>query len=35
MNQAVVGEKISIREMIAGADKEATFVAYKRFALEA
>ncbi len=35
LNQAVVGEKFSIREMIAGADKEATVVAYKRFALEA
>ena len=35
LNQAVVGEKFSIRELIAGADKEATVVAYKRFALEA
>ena len=35
LNQALVGEKISIREFIAGADKEATVVAYKRFALEA
>ena len=35
LNQAVVGEKFSIREFIAGADKEATVVAYKRFALEA
>ena len=35
LNQAVVGEKISIREFIESADKEATVVAYKRFALEA
>ena len=35
LNQAVVGEKESIREFIARADKEATVVAYKRFALEA
>ena len=35
LNQALVGEKISIREFIASADKEATVVAYKRFALEA
>ncbi len=35
LNQALVGEKISIREFIAGADKEATVIAYKRFALEA
>ncbi len=35
LNQALVGEKISIREFIAEADKEATVVAYKRFALEA
>ena len=35
LNQALVGEKISIREYIAtNADKEATIVAYKRFALE-
>ncbi len=32
--QAVVGEKISIAELIASCDKEATVVAYKRFALE-
>ena len=35
LNQAVVGEKESIREMLARADKEATVIAYKRFALEA
>ena len=35
LNQAVVGEKESIREFIQRADKEATVVAYKRFALEA
>ena len=35
LNQALVGEKISIREFIAETDKEATVVAYKRFALEA
>ncbi len=35
LNQAVVGEKISIREYIQKADKDATIVAYKRFALEA
>ena len=36
LNQALVGEKISIREYIAtNADKDATIVAYKRFALEA
>ena len=34
LNQALVGEKISIREFIHNADKEATIVAYKRFALE-
>ena len=35
LNQALVGEKISIREYIAAnADKDATIVAYKRFALE-
>ncbi|MFR9651157.1 MAG: translation elongation factor Ts [Rikenellaceae bacterium] len=33
--QAVVGEKRSIAELIAECDKEATVVAYKRFALEA
>ncbi|MBO7281994.1 MAG: elongation factor Ts, partial [Alistipes sp.] len=35
LNQAVVGEKESIREFIQKVDKEATVVAYKRFALEA
>ena len=35
LNQALVGEKISIREFMQQADKEATVVAYKRFALEA
>ncbi len=35
LNQAVVGEKKSIAELIAESDKEATIVAYKRFALEA
>ena len=35
LNQAVVGEKISIREFLQQNDKEATVVAYKRFALEA
>lgn len=35
LNQAVVGDKESIREMLARADKEATVIAYKRFALEA
>ena len=35
LNQAVVGEKESIREFIKGVDAEATVVAYKRFALEA
>ena len=35
LNQAVVGEKESIRELLARADKAATVVAYKRFALEA
>ena len=35
LNQAVVGEKISIREYLQQADKEATVIAYKRFALEA
>ena len=36
LNQALVGEKITIREYIAAnADKDATIVAYKRFALEA
>ncbi len=35
LNQCVVGEKESIREFMQKADKEATVVAYKRFALEA
>ena len=35
LNQAVVGEKESIREFLTKADKEATVIAYKRFALEA
>ena len=35
LNQALVGEKMTIREYIQKADKEATVVAYKRFALEA
>ena len=35
LNQTVVGEKESIRELLARADKEATVVAYKRFAVEA
>jgi len=35
LNQAVVGEKETIAEYIHKADKEATVVAYKRFALEA
>ncbi len=35
LNQCVVGEKESIRDFIQKADKEATVVAYKRFALEA
>ena len=35
LNQALVGEKISIREFLQQADKEATVVAYKRFALDA
>ena len=35
LNQAVVGEKESIREYLAKADKEAKIIAYKRFALEA
>ena len=34
LNQCVVGEKESIREFLQRADKEATVVAYKRFALE-
>jgi elongation factor Ts len=35
LNQCVVGEKESIREFLQRADKEATVIAYKRFALEA
>ena len=35
LNQALVGEKISIREFLQQADKEANIIAYKRFALEA
>lgn len=35
LNQAVVGEKETIAEFIHKADKEATVIAYKRFALEA
>ena len=35
LNQALVGEKISIREFMQQSDKEATVIAYKRFALEA
>ena len=35
LNQAVVGEKYSIREFLQQADKEATVIAYKRAALEA
>ena len=35
LNQCVVGEKESIREFLQRADKDATVVAYKRFALEA
>ena len=35
LNQAVVGEKYSIREFLQQADKEATVIAYNRFALEA
>ncbi len=35
LNQCVVGEKETIREFIQKADKEATVIAYKRFALEA
>jgi len=35
LNQALVGEKISIREFLHQADKEANIIAYKRFALEA
>ena len=35
LNQFVVGEKESILEFIQKADKEATVIAYKRFALEA
>ena len=35
LNQALVGEKSSIREYLQQADKEANIIAYKRFALEA
>ncbi len=35
LNQCVVGEKETILEFIQKADKEATVIAYKRFALEA
>ena len=35
LNQEFVGDKITVREYIQKADKEATVVAYKRFALEA
>ncbi len=35
LNQLVVGEKETIAELIRKADKEATVIAYKRFALEA
>ncbi len=35
LNQILVGEKITIRDYIKNADKDATVVAYKRFALEA
>ena len=35
LNQAVVGDKETIREYIQRAEKDATVVAYKRFALEA
>ena len=35
LNQALVGEKETIAEYIHKADKEATVIAYKRFALEA
>lgn len=35
LNQELVGEKITVREFIQKADKEATVIAYKRFALEA
>ena len=33
LNQVVVGEKETIAEYIRKADKEATVIAYKRFAL--
>ena len=33
LNQCVVGEKETIAELIKKADKEATVIAYKRFAL--
>lgn len=35
LNQVLVGDKITIREYLQKSDKEATVVAYKRFALEA
>ena len=35
LNQVLVGDKITIREYLQKADKEATIVAYKRFALDA
>ena len=35
LNQLVVGEKKTIADLIKEADKEATVIAYKRFALEA
>ena len=35
LNQPVVGEKETIAEFIHKADKDATVIAYKRFALEA
>ncbi len=35
LNQTLVGEKETIREYLAKADKDAKIVAYKRFALEA
>jgi len=35
LNQELVGDKITIADYIRKADKDATVVAYKRFALEA
>ena len=35
LNQTLVGEKETIREYLAKADKDVKIVAYKRFALEA